>query len=168
MQAEMIVLMIQERKYGMRKMPPMQGARFTARVMSLVSKIAAGEGALKSFESLRSLLPNSENTSPNPAKEEVAITASEAVSIGSTILSLLSNIDADELMEIFKEAFSYEVYCGDVKLSDEVNFDVHFQSYRSDLYIVALWVTYNQAKDFFTGFQDGIKALIPNFGMKKV
>lgn len=166
---EMITLVLQGRRYGMRKMPPMQGARFTARVMSLVSKIAAGEGALKSFEALKTFLPDTTKPAPDPSKkEEVAISTNEAISIGSTLLGLLSNINADELMDLLKEAFSYEVYCEETKLSDEMNFDIHFQKFPGDLYIVAVWVTYNQAKDFFTGFGDGIKALTSIFVTKKV
>lgn len=166
MQAEMIVLTIQNRRYGMRKMPPMQGARFGIRVGSLISKIAAGKDALKSLELLQTFIPKEGDNAVEKPKE-FSLAASEAISIGSSILGLLSNIDPNELMEIFKEAFSYEVYCGDIKLSDEISFDVHFQSYPGDLYVVALWATYNHVKDFFTGLGDGMKALMPSSGQKK-
>lgn len=163
---DMITLKIQERRYGMRKMPPMQGARFTARVVSLVSKAASGKDALKTFEMFRSVLP-SDMEKNEEQKKETSLDAGQAITIGSSILGLFSTIDPDQLMDIFKEAFSYEVYCGDVKLSDEMSLDIHFQKFPGDFYIVALWVTYNQAKDFFTGFGDGIKALFPAFELKK-
>lgn len=148
---DLIVLKIQDRRYGMRKMPPLQGSAFGIKVATLMSKVLSNPAAQKILQDVRAKIGDREGASE--------LAENEASSIGVMILGLLANIDADEVTAIFQKAFSYEVYYESIKLSDENQFDLHFQQYPSDLYVVAIWATYNHVKDFFTGLGDGIKAL---------
>ena len=147
---DLIVLKIQDRRYGMRKMPPLQGSAFGIKVATMMSKILSNPAAQQVLKDIK------EKVGDGDAKN---LEQKEATSIGVMILGLLSGIDADEVTAIFRQAFSYEVYYESTRLSDETQFDLHFQQYPSDLYVVAIWATYNHVKDFFTGLGDGIKAL---------
>ena len=158
----MIILKIKDRKYGMRKMPPLQGSAFGLKVASLVSKLSTGKNSLAALQALQ------KQFSGVTDKPEAEMDTATAMTAGASILSLISNVDANELMAIFREAFSYEVYAEESSLSDPDNFDVHFQKYPGDLYVVAAWATYNHVADFFVGLGDGIKALIPSSMSKKV
>lgn len=151
--SEMIILKIGERKYGMRKMPPLQGSAFGLKVASLVSKLAAGEGAMESLKGLQAKFGDGK------AKE---MSSDSMVTVGASLISLISNVNPKELHEILQEAFSYEVYAGESKLSDADAFDIHFQKHPGDLYVVGAWATYNHVHDFFVGLGDGLKALMSN------
>lgn len=160
---DMIILKIKDRKYGMRKMPPIKGAAFGIRVSSALSRMLAGKGAMNALTDLQKRF----NALARPEEDknetqQTEITTSEAMTFGQAIIQLLAEADPNTITDIFREAFSYEVYCDTVKLSDDVQFDEHFGKYPGDLYPVAVWATYNHVKDFFTGIGDGIKAFIPN------
>lgn len=159
---DMVILKIKDRKYGMRKMPPLQGSSFGIKVASLLSKVLANPGAKDALESLKNKLGlDSVNNGVNDLSNDQALTA------GAAIIGLLSTIPAGDITAIFSEAFSYEVYYENTRLSDVMNFDIHFQQYPQDLYIVAIWATYHNVKDFFSGIGDGMKALIPNSNAMK-
>lgn len=162
---DMIIFKIKDRKYGMRKMPPIRGAAFGLRVSSAISKMLASKNAMDALTDIQKRFKGL--VSPEEGKKEDAVTevtAEQAVTFGQTIVQLLSEMDPDAVTDIFREAFSYEVYYETLKLSDDVQFDEHFSQYPGDLYPVAIWATYNHVKDFFTGLGDGIKAFMPNSG----
>ena len=154
---DMITLSIKDRKYGMRKMPPIKGAAFGARVANLVSNVLSQDGALEALQSLQSRFLGNNAKEQGENKE---IDASQAMTVGQVIIKLLAGVDPEALNAIFKEAFSWEVYCGSKKLSDPTIFDEHFSDFPGDLYVVAVWATYNHVKDFFTGLGDGLHAFM--------
>lgn len=152
---EMIILKIKDRKYGMRKMPPLKGSQFGVRVASVLSKALSDPRAKEALESLKSKMGLD-------ADKIESLDNESALTAGSAIIGLISTIPANEINSIFSEAFSYEVYFEDKKLSDELTFDLHFQRYPQDLYVVAIWSIFHNVKDFFSGIGDGLKALMPN------
>lgn len=152
---DMITLTIKDRKYGMRKMPPIKGASFGARVANLVAKVLSDDKALPALQSLQGRL-GVKNT------QETNLNSEETMTLGKVILTLVANIDPNALDAIFREAFSWEVYYGSKRLSDDAIFEEHFAEFPGDLYIVAVWATYNHVKDFFTGLGDGLKAFMGN------
>jgi len=160
-QMNMLILKIQDRKYGMRKMPPIKGSAFGIRVSSVLSKILSSPNAKTALLDIQSRfhgLSKAEDTN------NAAVSTKDALTFGQTILMLLSDIDPNAVIDIIREAFSYEVYCDNKKLSDDVVFDEHFEQYPGDLYVVGIWAAYNHVKDFFTGLGDGIKAFMPSSG----
>lgn len=158
---EMIVLKIGERKYGMRKMPPIQGISFATKVFSAISKMVSNGNSLQALKDIKAKMGTpGESTSKVPSE----ISNEQLLSYGTTLISLLSGIDPQTVTDIFKEAFSFEVYCGEVKLGNEILFNDHFSKFPQDLYVVAIWATYNHVKDFFIGAGDGVKALMNSSG----
>lgn len=151
---KMLELKIQDRKYGMRKMPPLQGAAFGLKVATLLGKLAANPGAGNALEKIKKDFLGKD--------QAVQMSQSDVMTTGAALIGILAGIDATEIMSVFKEAFSYEVYFEDKKLSDEINFDMHFGQFKGDLYVVAIWATYNHVIDFFSGLGDGLKALMPS------
>ena len=159
----MITLTIKDRKYGMRKMPPIKGAAFGARVANLVSKVLSQDGALDTLQSLQKRFDGN-NTQGSEGNKELDTT--QALTMGQIIIKLLAGVDPVALDAIFREAFSWEVYCGSKRLSDDVTFEEHFSEFPGDLYVVAVWATYNHVKDFFTGLGDGLQAFMGSSGLK--
>lgn len=153
--SQMIILKIKDRKYGMYKMSPLEGAPFGLRVAKMVSTIL---GAPKAKESLELLMKrfSGENS------KETSLSMGEAMTIGASIVSLLSGIDPEELNAIFKKAIKSDVFFEDIRLGDDSEFDMHFQKFPGDLYVVCGWATYNHVHDFFSGIGDGVKALMTN------
>lgn len=153
----MLTLKIKDRVYGMRKMPPIKGAAFGLKVANLVSKVLSAEGTLPVLQNLQKRF-----TAKGEGEEiqNQELDPAQAMTVGRAIVSLLGNVDPEKIDEIFKEAFSWEVYCGSKKLSSEPVFEEHFTEFPGDLYIVAVWATYNHVKDFFTGLGDGLKAFM--------
>lgn len=160
---DMITLTIKDRRYGMRKMPPIKGAAFGARVANLVSKVLSDDNALPALESIQKRFLG-KNTKEN-AKDEV-LDGNDAMTFGQMIIRLLASIDPETINSIFREAFSWEVYYGSKRLSDDTIFEEHFSEFPGDLYIVAIWATFNHVKDFFTGLGDGLQALMASSGLK--
>lgn len=159
--SDMIVLKIKDRKYGMRKMPPIKGAAFGIRVSSALSKMLAAPGAAEALVDLQKrfkTMARLEDGQSDVQNQE--IDTEQATTLGQIIIRLLAQIDADVVNTIFREAFSWEVYYETIRLSDDVQFEEHFAKYPGDLYPVAVWATYNHVKDFFTGLGDGIKAFM--------
>lgn len=155
----MITLKIKDRKYGMRKMPPIKGAAFGIRVSSALSKMLASPNAMNALLDIQNRFKTMSKPEDNGKAE---ISTQDAMTFGQTIVTLLAQVDPNVITDIFREAFSYEVYCGEVKLSDDTQFDMHFEKFPGDLYPIAVWATYNHVKDFFTGLGDGIKAFMPS------
>lgn len=145
MDTGLITLTFRGRQYGMRKMPPLQGANFGLKVSAALAKVLSQPSAKESLATVQK------------AGQEDDIGA-----VIPAVMGLVSGMDANEVAALFKEAFSYEVYCGEEKLSDGAAFEEHFSKYPEDLYIVAIWATYNHVKDFFSGLGDGVKALMAN------
>ena len=160
---DMITLTIKDRKYGMRKMPPIKGATFGVRVANLVSKVLSQEGALGALQALQARYLGNNAQEEGKDKE---IDSTQALTMGQVIIKLLAGVDPDALDAIFKEAFSWEVYCGSKRLSDNVTFEEHFSEFPGDLYVVAAWATYNHVKDFFTGLGDGLQAFMGSSELK--
>lgn len=160
--SDMIILKIKDRKYGMRKMPPIRGAAFGIKVANVLSKMLAAKDSLDALVDVQKRY--NAMAKPEDGVKDVAANLSngEALTFGQTIIHLLSQVDPDTVTNIFREAFSYEVYYENVKLSDDVQFDLHFSKFPGDLYVVAVWATYNHVKDFFTGLGDGIQAFMTN------
>lgn len=149
--SKLILFTIEERTYGMRKMPPIKGAAFALKVATfLANLIGSGEDVLGSFKKLASDLELDEKELAN---DSVLV---------QRLFSLVGAADPNKLQEIFQEAFSYEVYCEEKKLTDLSVFEDHFAQYPSDLFPVAIWATYNHVKDFFVGIGAGAKALSAN------
>ena len=155
----MLTLKIKDRTYGMRKMPPIKGAAFGLKVANLISKVLSAEGTLPVLQNLQKRFTSGNGKEEIPNQE---IDPAQAMTIGRAIVSLLGNVDPEKIDEIFKEAFSWEVYYGSQKLSNEAIFEEHFSEFPGDLYIVAVWATYNHVKDFFIGLGDGLKAFMGN------
>lgn len=155
MKGNVIILSLNGRKYGMRKMPPLQGSAFGIKVSVALSRILAKPEAKEALIKLQGI------------SKATDIGNSVALDIGGTILGLLSGVDPAELNAIFHEALSYEVFYEDSRLSDENFFEEHFSEYPQDLYIVAIWAVYNHVRDFFTGIGDGVKALTKASGEAK-
>ena len=160
---DMITLTIKDRRYGMRKMPPIKGAAFGARVANLVSKVLSDDNALPALESLQKRFLG-KNTKENAKDED--LDGNDAMTFGQMIIRLLASIDPETINSIFREAFSWEVYYGSKRLSDDTIFEEHFSEFPGDLYIVAIWATFNHVKDFFTGLGDGLQALMASSGLK--
>ena len=156
---DMITLSIKDRKYGMRKMPPIKGAAFGIRVANLIAKVLSDDNAA---DALRSLQSRFMGKNPQEQEENKVLDEGQVLTVGQIIVKLLANVSPADIEVIFKEAFSWEVYCGSKRLSYEVNFEEHFTEFPGDLYVVAIWATYNHVKDFFTGLGDGMKALMTN------
>lgn len=154
---DMITLRIKDRTYGMRKMPPIKGAAFGIKVANLVSKVLSAEGALPVLQNIQKRF-----TSPNEAEEgkNQEIDDKQAATLGQLVIRLIANVDPKTVDDIFREAFSWEVYYGSQRLSNDAAFDDHFSQFPGDLYIVAVWATYNHVKDFFTGLGDGLHAFM--------
>ena len=157
----MLTLKIKDRTYGMRKMPPIKGAAFGLKVANLVSKVLSADGSISVLQNLQKKFTKVEGQEIQNQELDPA----QAMTIGRAIVSLLGNVDPEKIDEIFKEAFSWEVYCGSKKLSSEPIFEEHFTEFPGDLYIVAVWATYNHVKDFFIGLGDGLTAFIANSGL---
>jgi len=158
--ADMIILKIKDRKYGMRKMPPIKGAAFGIKVSSALSKMLATPGATNALVDLQKRFRSMTDSEKDVQNAEIS--GEQATTLGQVIIQLLAQIDPDTVNAIFREAFSWEVYCENRRLSDDVQFEEHFSQYPGDLYPVAIWATYNHVKDFFTGLGDGMKAFMPN------
>lgn len=149
--SNVLTLQIEDRKYGMRKMPPLMGSRFGIRVAACVSKLLSQPRAKDALLRLQ-------------ASQGKGLDNVEAATFGMEMMSLLSSVDPDELSGIFRDALAYEVYYGNSRLSDEVFFEEHFSKYPGDLYVVEAWAAYNHVRDFFTGLGAGLKALTSSSG----
>lgn len=156
---DMLTLKIKDRTYGMRKMPPIKGAAFGIKVANLVSKVLSAEGSLPVLESIQKRFTSS-NVAEDVKNQE--LDNKQAATLGQLLISLIANVDPKVVDDIFREAFSWEVYYGSQKLSSEPVFEDHFSQFPGDLYIVAIWATYNHVKDFFTGLGDGLQAFMTN------
>jgi len=156
---DMLTLTIKDRTYGMRKMPPIKGAAFGLKVANLVSKVLSADGALPVLQNIQKRF-TSKDVAEDVQKQE--LDDKQAGTLGQLIISLIANVDPKVVDEIFREAFSWEVYYGSKRLSNEPVFEEHFQQFPGDLYIVAIWATYNHVKDFFTGLGDGLQAFMTN------
>lgn len=160
---DMLTLKIKDRTYGMRKMPPIKGAAFGIKVANLVSKVLSAEGTLPVLQNLQKRFTSAE-TAQDGLKQE--LDSKQAMTIGQALIFLIGNLDPEAVDKIFKEAFSWEVYYGSQRLSNEAAFEEHFSEFPGDLYVVAAWATYNHVKDFFTGLGDGLTAFTANSGLK--
>lgn len=158
--SDMIVLKIKDRKYGMRKMPPIRGAAFGIRVANVLSKMLAAKDSLDTLAGIQRRFNMAGKSKESMKDISASISADEAMTFGQTIIQLISQADPNTITEIFREAFSWEVYFENIKLNDDVQFDLHFSKFPGDLYPVAVWATYNHVKDFFTGLGDGIQAFM--------
>ena len=160
---DMLTLKIKDRTYGMRKMPPIKGAAFGIKVANVVSKVLSAEGTLPVLQNLQKRF-TSGNVAEDVKNQE--LDSKQAITIGQALICLLGNVDPKAVDEIFREAFSWEVYYDSKRLSNDAVFEEHFQEFPGDLYVVAVWATYNHVKDFFTGLGDGLQAFTTSSGLK--
>lgn len=160
---DMLTLKIKDRTYGMRKMPPIKGAAFGIKVANLVSKVLSAEGMLPVLQNLQKRFTAADVAQDGLHQE---LDSKQAMTVGQAIIRLIGNVDPKAIDDIFREAFSWEVYFDSKRLSNDAVFEEHFQQFPGDLYIVAVWATYNHVKDFFTGLGDGLTAFTANSGLK--
>jgi len=154
---DLIKLKIENVTYGMRKMPPMRASAFGLKVMKVAGSALSNPAALSIFKDISAKAKNGKAEVEEMDKDNVMTT-------GMALLKLLDGIDTDKVSEILRESFSYEVYAEDKRLSDEVNFDIHFQQHPGHLYVVGIWATWNHVKDFFSGLGVGMTALMKSSG----
>lgn len=147
-------LKIGERQYGLRKMAPVAAAPFATRVIKVVSGLLSDPKSAAVLNQLGDLMKDSEG------EKTTDIENKDAIQIGLTIASLFANINPDEIDEVFKKAFASDVFVNETeRLSDESVFHIHFQKHASDYYPVAIWIVWNNVKDFFGNIGDGMKAV---------
>ena len=145
-------LKIGDRSYGLRKMPPMVGGPFATKVLKMIAPIGRSKSLVEILNSMGAEKIKDSN--------DVKMETGDAVKMGMAILALLENIDVDLLNSLFKEAMNYEVFAEEKRLSDDVNFDIHFQKYTSDYFPVMIWVIWMNIKDFLSNIGDGISAVM--------
>jgi hypothetical protein len=62
----------------------------------------------------------------------------------------LQSVDPDKIDSIFMDAIKAGgVSCGGINLANQFEFEKHFSTYRSDVYQVCCWATWEIVKDFF-------------------
>lgn len=149
-------LRIGGRSYGMRKMPPVIAAPFATRVIKVVSGLLSDPKSAAVLNQLGELVKGDDKGATSIA----SIENKDAIRIAMTIASLFANINPDEIDLVFAKAFASEVFVNEnERLSDESVFHNHFQQFASDYYPVAIWIVWNNVKDFFANIGDGMKAV---------
>jgi hypothetical protein len=160
-------LKIDGRQYDMRKMPPIEAAPFGLKVVKVFSKLFSNPAALSGIDSLKNMTGGKslKDIASNPASgTDVNVPSAEVLSLGLSLISLLGELDADDLAAIFKKSLSADVFVNEnERLSDEDVFHRHFQQFPGDYYPVAVWATWNHVKDFFGGIGGGMKAVFGSF-----
>lgn len=138
--------------YGMRPMPPMKGSAFGLRVVKILGGLIANPESLSTLKGLAAKAKG----------ETVSIDGEQTMTLMMTLMKLVGSIDPAEVDALMKDAVSYEVYADDLRLSDEMNFNIHFQKYPGHLYPVCFWAAWSHVKPFFTGLGAGLTALMPS------
>lgn len=131
-------LTIEDREYGLHKMPPKKAVSFGFKVLGALAPALGG--AVGSLDSMK-----------------------DQQKIGEVILAALAQVDPEKLEQLAETALAHEVYAGDQKLSNPSVFNKHFQDYPGDYFPVAIWAIWENAKDFFVksgpGFQQVLGVL---------
>lgn len=160
-------LKIDGRVYDMRKMPPIEAAPFGLKVVKVFSKLFSNPAALSGIGSLKSMTGGKslkDVASDANSGSDVNVPSTEVLSLGLSLISLLGDLNPDELAGIFKKSLDSDVFVNEnERLSDEDVFHRHFQQYPGDYYPVAVWATWNHVKDFFGGIGGGMKAVFGSF-----
>lgn len=167
-------LTIGNRKYGMRVMSPIDGAPFATKVIKCLSKLIDNPNVVSTLETFYSGIKDKIDIGQEVLKTKsgdistkleninannVDVKDKDMMKLGLSIMSLLSNMNTDEINSIFKEAFNSDVFIENERLSDEIVFHKHFQQYANDYYPVAIWIVFNNVKPFLGSVGDGIQAL---------
>lgn len=155
MSQEMLKLKIGETVYGMRKMPPKQGAFFAPKVSKLLAGIVNNSELVVLLRSLQDLANNQGDNTEVPVENMGTLV--------HAISSVLEQVDTEQLNAIFDQALSYGVYCNDKDLSDSFDFDTVFGINPSHYFPVAIWATYNHVSGFFVNLSAGVKALMTSW-----
>lgn len=151
-------LTIENRNYGMLKMPPIDAAPFATRVLKALSGIIADPKAVGVIDSFSSMIETYDIKPDQKDVKEIAPDQKDVVGMGLSMISLFSKIDPDELDFIFKKAFNSDVFIENDRLSDEFAFQKHFDQYAQDYYPVAIWIVINNVKPFLKSVGGGIQA----------
>ncbi len=134
--AEVEQLEIEGRVYALRTMPPLQALAFAPKVATMLAGVLTGqlEQLARSYR------------------------AGNLAAMGAVVLELLPKIPAEQFTALAREAFGYEVYAGNAKLSDNTHFTNWFRDHPGDLLPVASWAIWSHAKPYFLESPAGFKA----------
>lgn len=143
-----IEFVINDVKYALLPMGPMKAFPFSAKVGIEITKSLVGDSQplFDVIESMASL--GSKLNSPKKGKGSGEITEKDGKAVFDAMSSLIGRIDPDRLHELGKEALSHEVYAGNKKLSDPLNFEQHFTAHPGDLFPVAIWAIREHSKKY--------------------